>query len=226
MKQKAWLGLVVTAFVLSAGIPLFAQEQARPDALRSYRIGRDLEARNRIAEANASYQEAIAICQQDLAANARNMDAYTIYCWSLVRLNRHQEAVNIGTRALAVRNDPRIVESMGEAYFYLDNYRDSLRNMESYTDTAPRGERVSTAYFFMAEIYRLTRRYNLAEFAYTAAVFYEPALPLWWYRLGTVREEIGDHSGAVDAYNRALRLRPDYPEASDGLRRVQNRSNT
>ena len=75
MKQKAWLGLVVTAFVLSAGIPLFAQEQARPDALRSYRIGRDLEARNRIAEANASYQEAIAICQQDLAANARNMDA-------------------------------------------------------------------------------------------------------------------------------------------------------
>lgn len=214
---------VLTLFFAAHSVHPQTQPQGKPDALRSYRAGRDFEARNRMGEASASYNEAIEICKQDLVVNSRNMDAYTIYGWALVRLTRYQEAVQICTAALNITYDPRIVETMGEAYFYLDNYRESLRNMERYTDSAPRGERISTAYFFMAEIYRLTRRYNLAEFAYTTAVHHEPALSLWWYRLATVREEIGDNSGAADAYNRALRLRPDYREASDGLRRVQSR---
>lgn len=213
---------VVVLSVFSV-VPAFSQAQQKPDALRSYRIGRDFEARNRTAEAEKAYNEAIEICKQDLALNSKNMDAYTIYGWALVRLARYQEAVQICTTALNISFDPRIIETMGEAYFYLDNYRESLRNMERYTDVAPRGERISTAYFFMAEIYRLTRRYNLAEFAYTTAVYYEPALSLWWYRLATVREETGDNPGAADAYRRALQLRPDYKEATDGLRRVQNR---
>ncbi len=218
---------LVLIIILSVSIiPAFSQTQPKPDALRSYRIGRDYEARNRTKEAEEAYKEAIEICKQDLVVNSRNMDAYTIYGWALVRLTRYQEAVQICNTALNISFDPRIIETMGEAYFYLDNYRESLRNMEKYTDVAPKGERISTAYFFMAEIYRLTRRYNLAEFAYTTAVYYEPALSLWWYRLATVREETGNNSGAADAYRRAIQLRPDYREATDGLRRVQSRQRT
>lgn len=202
----------------------FAQEQQRPDALRSYRQGRDFEGRGRTEEAERAYNEAIEICLQDLEANPANMDAYTIYCWSLVRLNRWQEVIDLGRTALAIREDPRVIEAMGEAYFYLDNYNESLRNMERYADILPGGDRIATAYFFMAEIYRLTGRYNLAEFAYTTAVYYEPGLPLWWYRLGTVREETGDTSGAVAAYDRAVRLQPGFRDTAERLRRLQSRA--
>jgi hypothetical protein len=43
--------LILTAAFLAAGLSLFAQT-GRPDALQNYRIGRDLEARNRMDEAN------------------------------------------------------------------------------------------------------------------------------------------------------------------------------
>ncbi len=93
--------------------------------------------------------------------------------------------------------------------------------MEKYIDAAPKGERISTAYFFVGEIYRLGRQYNKADIAYSAAVHLEPAISLWWYRLGTVRETVGDKKGASDAYQRAIKLRPDYKDATEGLNRVR-----
>lgn len=195
--------------------------QDKPDALRSFRQGRNLEAVGRTEDAKASYEEAIAICKQDLTANPKNMDAYTIYGWSLFRLGKYRETIEICQDALKIVNDYRIVETMGEAYFYLGNYKESLRHMERYVDAAPRGERISTAYFFIGEIYRITGQYNRADIAYTAAVHLEPAIALWWFRLGSVREQVGDKTGASDAYRRALNLRPDYKDASDGLSRVR-----
>lgn len=206
-------------FLACALVFVFAQE--KPDALRSYRQGRNLEAVGRTDDARASYEEAIAICKQDLAANPKNMDAYTIYGWSLFRVGKYRETVDICQEALKIANDYRIVETMAEAYFYLGNYKESLRHMERYVDAAPRGERISTAYFFIGEIYRITRQFNRADIAYTAAVHLEPAIALWWFRLGSVREQVGDKTGASDAYRRALNLRPDYKDASDGLKRVR-----
>lgn len=197
----------------------FAQD--KPDALKLYRNGRDLEATGRMDDAKNAYNAAIDVCKQDLVENEKNMDAYTIYGWALVRLGKYQDTVNVCQDALKITSDYRIVETMAEAYFYLDNYKESLKNMEKYIDAAPKGERISTAYFFVGEIYRLTKQYNHAEIAYTAAVYLEPALSLWWYRLGTVREAVGEKTTAADAYQQALKLRPDYKEASDGLSRVR-----
>ncbi len=210
----------IAVFLLMCTIG-FAFTQDKPDALRSFRQGRNLEAVGRTEDARASYEEAISICKQDLAASPKNMDAYTIYGWSLFRLGKYRETVDICQEALKIVNDYRIVETMGEGYFYLGNYKESLRNMERYVDAAPRGERISTAYFFIGEIYRITGQFNRADIAYTAAVHLEPAIALWWFRLGSVREQVGDKSGASDAYRRALNLRPDYKDASDGLSRVR-----
>ena len=219
MKNRRILLLSALAFVAFIA-PLAAQE--RPDALRYFRTGRDLEAAGRADDAAAAYRRSIEICRDDLAANSRNMDAYTIYGWALVRLNRHQEAVDLGLEALKISNDVRVIQTMGEAYFYLRNYRESLRQMERYVDAAPRGDRVSTAYFFIGEIYRIQGQFNKADIAYSQAVFLEPALPLWWFRLGSVREQVGDKPGARTAYERAIRLRPDYREATEGLARVRS----
>ncbi|HHU35612.1 MAG TPA: tetratricopeptide repeat protein [Treponema sp.] len=215
MKRRYIVGALVLLSLLAA----VAQE--KPDALKSYRHGRDLEAVGRMEDAKGAYGEAINICKEDLVVNPRNMDAYTIFGWSLVRMGKYRETVDICQEALKISNDHRIVETMGEAYFYLGNYKESLRNMEKYTDAAPRGERISTAYFFIGETYRITRQYNRADIAYSAAVHLEPAIALWWFRLGTVRETVGDKIGASDAYRRAVKLRPDYQDANEGLKRVR-----
>jgi len=215
MKRRYIVGALVLLSLLAA----VAQE--KPDALKSYRHGRDLEAVGRMEDAKVAYGEAINICKEDLVVNPRNMDAYTIFGWSLVRMGKYRETVDICQEALKISNDHRIVETMGEAYFYLGNYKESLRNMEKYTDAAPRGERISTAYFFIGETYRITRQYNRADIAYSAAVHLEPAIALWWFRLGTVRETVGDKIGASDAYRRAVKLRPDYQDANEGLKRVR-----
>jgi cytochrome c-type biogenesis protein CcmH/NrfG len=77
------------------------------------------------------------------------------------------------------------------------------------------------AYFFIGEIYRLGKKYRLADISYTTALRLDPGAALWWYRLGTVRESAGDAAPAAEAYRQALRLNPGYREATEGLTRVQ-----
>jgi len=206
-------------FALTAILALAAQD--KPDALKLYRNGRDLEAIGRTQDAQEAYVQAIEVCKQDLLDNPKNMDAYTIYSWSQMRLGKYRDAVNTATEALKINTDYRIVETLAESYFYLGSHKESLKNMEKYIDAAPKGERISTAYFFVGEIYRLGKQYNKADIAYSAAVLLEPAISLWWYRLGTVRETVGDKKGASDAYQRAIKLRPDYKDATEGLNRVR-----
>ncbi len=205
--------LVISAYALVA--------QEKPDALKLYRNGRDLESAGRVEDAKAAYGQAVEVCKQELADNPSNVEAYTIYGWALVRTARYQEAVTVCSEALKISRDVRIIETIGEGYFYLSNYKEALKYMQEYIDTAPRGERISTAYFFSGEIYRLAKQYSHADIAYSAAVYLEPSISLWWYRLGGARENAGDKKGAQDAYQRAVKLRPDYKEAADGLNRVR-----
>jgi tetratricopeptide (TPR) repeat protein len=219
----------VGILLLLGGYPAFSQvpDAPRPglsrvDALQNYRIGRDLESRNRLDEAQVYYNEAVRICNDEIARNASNMDSYTVLTWTLQRQGKYTDVITWGERGLRVNpNDYRIIETMGEAYFYLDNYSESLRFMQRYANSLPQGERTSVAYFFIGEIFRLQRRFRHADIAYTTAVRLDPGSALWWYRLGSVRESAGDAAPAVEAYERALRLNPNYPEASEGLARVR-----
>jgi cytochrome c-type biogenesis protein CcmH/NrfG len=113
---------------------------------------------------------------------------------------------------------------MGEAYFYLRNYDDCLRFMQRYVNSLPRGERSSVAYFFIGETYRVQRKFQHADIAYTTAVRLEPGVALWWFRLGSVREAAGEFAPAVEAYEQALKLNPNYRDASEGLIRARRSS--
>jgi tetratricopeptide (TPR) repeat protein len=218
--------LICAALVLRV-TPVFSQNPdaappvSRLDALQNYRTGRDLENRGRLEEANRYYAEAQRICNDEISRNSSNMDSYTVLTWTLQRLRRYGEVISWGERALRVQNDFRIIETMGEAYFYLDNYTESLRFMQRYANALPQGDRASVAYFFIGEIYRIQNKFLLADIAYTTAVRLEPGSALWWYRLGTVRESAGDAAPAAEAYERALRLNTNYREAREGLSRVR-----
>jgi tetratricopeptide (TPR) repeat protein len=191
-------------------------------AAQSYRIGRDLEARNRMAEADPYYQQAIRICQDEVSRNAATRETYTVITWTLQRQQKYADVITWGERGLRLYADEyRILETLGEAHFYLGDYDRSLSFMQRYANAVPQGERSSVAYFFIGEIFRIRQQYRHADIAYTTAVRLEPGLALWWYRLATVRESVGDMSPAGEAYDRALRLNPNYQEASAGLARTR-----
>jgi len=223
--MRRFSGIIICFFLI-----IFHAEAQTPggvgaqslNAMQNYRRGRDFEAQNRTNEANAYYNEAIRICLDEVSRNAANRDTYTVITWTLQRQRKYSDVVTWGERGLRIYSDEyRIVETMGEAFFYMGNYERSLFYMQRYTNALPEGERASVAFFFIGEIYRLAQKFHHADIAYTTALRIEPGIALWWYRLATVREQIGDRRPAIDAYQQSLRLNPNYSEARDGLARLQ-----
>lgn len=195
--------------------------QKKRDALELYREGRDLEAAQKMALAREKYLASAEVCRQELKENSRNMESYVVLGWALLRLEQYKETVTISNSALTINpKESRIIETLAEAYFYLDNYTESLKLFEQYVNALPNGERASTAYFFVGDIYRLTGKYEHADIAYSIAIRKSPGIALWWYRLGMVRELAGKKTEARLAYTKALEYRPIYQEASDALRRL------
>jgi tetratricopeptide (TPR) repeat protein len=214
--------MLCAGMALFTAAGLFAQTQAGSDALQNYRIGRDLEARGRLDEAGVYYNEAVQISTDEITRDPSNMNAYTVLTWTMLRQRRYSDVIYWGGRGLAQNaGEYRIVETMGEAYFYLNDFGRSLAAMQRYTSVMPRGDRAATAYFFIGEIYRIQQKFRHADIAYTTAVSLEGSIVLWWFRLGTVRESAGDFSAARDAYEKALALNPGHKDSSDGLDRVR-----
>jgi tetratricopeptide (TPR) repeat protein len=202
--------------------PAQAQSPEKESALAIYQTGRDLESRNRRAEAEPYYNEAVRICNEEVARNEATGETYVVMAWTLLRQNKYNDVVTWGDRGLRLYpNEYRIIEALGEAWFYLGDYRRSLTFFQRYTSAIPNGERSSIAFFFIGEIYRLTQRYRHADIAYTTAVRISPNVPLWWYRLALAREGAGDKDQAIEAVQRAISLDPNYQNAIDTLARLQ-----
>jgi tetratricopeptide (TPR) repeat protein len=198
-----------------AASPAPAQAAAlAPDALKTLQRGRDLEAAGRMADANVKYQEAINICDQELLAKPSRMEAYVVKTWSLLRLKRFAETISAGLAALRVGNDARILESLGEAYFYQKDMETSLKYFQRYVDVMPEnGDKVATAYYFMGEAYAGLRKYDHADIAFTTALYMSPKSYRWWYRYGVLRESRAEKDLALKAYEKALELSPTYADA-------------
>ena len=221
LKSRVILLLFLLCFI--PGVT-FAQEGQT--AMWNFNTGRSLEAQNRMGEAVVYYNEAIRIATDEINRNAASTDSYVAIAWSLRRMLRYREVITWGERGLAAfPEEHRLVQLMGEAYFYLNDHNTSLALMERYVNNVPRGGRASVAYFFIGEIYRFRSHYRHAEIAYTIAVQLDPGTALWWFRLASVREAEGDFREAVEAYEYAIRLNPNYQQAIDGLARSRNRMN-
>jgi tetratricopeptide (TPR) repeat protein len=229
--MKSYL-LLSTSMILLVSQVGFAQSTgSNPDgtplnALQTYYVGRGLEAQNRMEEAMPYYNTAIRMCLDEISQKKATPNSYVTLTWTLQRQQKYAEVITWGERGLRANADNyRLMEVMGEAYFYLDDYERSLSSMQRYIASLPAGDRISVAYFFIGEIYRLRGRFRHADIAYTTAVQLEPNLPLWWYRLGLARESAGEYAPAIEAYERALKLNPHYREANAGLERSR-RGNT
>ncbi len=205
-------GIVVflLAGLLFSGASAFAQD--KPDALELYRANR--------------YEDAIKVCQQELAESPKSIDSHVVMGWSYLRLKRYQDALDIGQKALDINpNDPRVIEIVGEAQAFLGKTTDALKNLEEYVALRPDGDRIARVYWLMGEVYVSLKEYQNADIAISTALYYEQNNSQWWSRLGWDRELAGDWKWASDAYGHALKLDPNLVDAQRGKDRVDKKLN-
>ncbi len=196
---------LVFLFALPAGL-LAAQEPR--DALDLYR--------------NNRFEEAIQTCLQEIQEAPNRMDAYAVLAWSYLKLHRYSEALDTSRKAMEInRYDPRMIESAGEALYFLGRGPEALSWFSEYTTLVPTGGRVDSAYYYMGEIFIQTGRYNRADIALSTALYHSPNVANWWARLGWAREKAQDYEWALDAYNKALKLNPNLADAWRGKSRVE-----
>jgi tetratricopeptide (TPR) repeat protein len=182
--------------------------QNRPDALAEYR--------------NGNYEQAVAICKGEIAANANNIDSYVVICWSLIRLAIYQEAQQYAAAGRGIsRYDPRIIEILGEVSYYEGRNAEALQFFQEYVNLTPEGQRIDMVYYFIGEIYIRLGRFHHADIALSTAVHYTPGNAAWWTRLAYARENAGEPQQAITAYERALNLNSQLSDARRGLERVR-----
>ena len=190
-------------------LPLFdVFSQIRPDALQEYR--------------NGNYQRAVEICRDEITANPGNLESHVVICWSLLRLNRYEEAMVFARQGRNLsRYDARIIEILGEISYYEGRNNEALQYFQEYINLAPEGQRIDSVYYVLGEIYIRLGRFRHADIALSTAVHWAPGNAAWWTRLAYARENAGDLSQAVTAYERALALNSQLADARRGLDRTR-----
>ena len=199
-------GVLAFCLFMFSLAPLFAQN--RPDALQAFRDGQ--------------FERSIAICRDEIAENPRNLESHVVICWSLMALGRLEEA---RTYAMAGRNisryDVRLILILGEIAFFQGRNVDALRYFQDFINLAPDGPRKDRVYYLLGEVYMRMGRFRHADIALTTAVHRVPGNAAWWTRLAYARENAGDLSAAVAAYERAISLNAQLGDAQRGLERVR-----
>ena len=67
----------------------------------------------------------------------------------MLKLKRYDEVIKYCTEALKIAQDLRIIETAGEAYFYLGKYGLALQHLEQYVGSEQAGDRLGDAYFLL-----------------------------------------------------------------------------
>jgi tetratricopeptide (TPR) repeat protein len=191
-------------------------------SMAAYQRGRDLESNGDNQNAQAKYLEALRAADVELSQNPKKIDSYVVKAWCQLRLKRYADVISTGAVALRISDDMRMVEVMGESYFYLNQMDDCLRYLQLYVNNVPEtAERLATAYFFMGEVYSIRKQWEHADISYTLSVYYAPSMARWWFRLGGAKEAKSDLKGALQAYEKSVALLPSATAFVEARNRVK-----
>jgi len=207
--MKTKIKLILTVFLLMLTLlTLDVYAQNPPDALAEYRIG--------------NFERAVVICREELAENPNNLESHVVICWALIRLNRLEEAMRYARAARSLnRFDARITQILGEVSYYQGRNDEALQYFQEYASTAPEGQRIDMVYYLMGEVYIRQGKFRHADIALSTAVHWVPNNAAWWVRLAYTRENAGDLSSAIEAYERALSLNSQLTDAQRGIERIR-----
>ena len=193
-----------------AGWTVFAQQVERKDALKLYN--------------EDQYEEAIEVCEKEIASNPDSLDSYCVLCWSLVANKQYMAAEERAAKAHELfPYDVRILEVLAESKFYQGKNVEALALFQKYVSSAPESAtRYGRAYFFMGEIYIRQSQFNHADIALTASVRYDSMRYYWWSQLGYAREMCKNYKEAIVAYDKALSINPGDYDSTRGKTRCES----
>ncbi len=199
---------LLLAVALLLPTSLFAQD--KPDSLELYRAGK--------------YADAIKVCQGTIAEMPKDLDSWVVLGWSQLALKKYKDALDSATKAEAFSpHEPRLVEIVGEAQYFLGRIAESLPTLEEYVRLLPAGDRIARVYWLMGECYISQRQYQNADIAISTALYHEQGNAAWWTRLGYARELAGAFKLSQQAYERAMKLDPGFIDAVRGKERVDKK---
>ncbi|MDR1868661.1 MAG: tetratricopeptide repeat protein [Treponema sp.] len=205
--MKTSLKTFFFVFLLILSLNVYAQNRP-PDALAEYRAG--------------NYERALQICREELDENPANLESHVVMCWTLLRLNRYEEALRFARAGRALhRYDSRITEILGEIHYLQGRNNEALQYFQEYINLVPEGSRIDMVYYYMGEIFIRQGKFRHADIALSTAVYWMPGNAAWWVRLAYTRENAGDFSSAIQAYERALSLNAQLADAQRGLERTR-----
>ncbi|HNP93264.1 MAG TPA: hypothetical protein PK105_05810 [Rectinema sp.] len=219
-----WI-LLFLGWITIAILPLGAQDSYSA-ALSLFWDGRRLEmAETRKAESQLAFQRSLAMTERLLSKEPSNPDLQTLKTWNLFRLHRYVDTVVYAQSVLNTREDHRVLETMAEALFFLNKNEEALSAFGRYFTIAPENDdRRSSAFYYVGEIYFRIKKYEHADIAFSTAVSMEKNMYYWWYRLGLVKEILGQYRRAYEAFNTSLSLKSNFKPALEARERVKAKS--
>jgi tetratricopeptide (TPR) repeat protein len=220
--SAGWIGLTARVFLAvflllpfslwaqnggTAGSPV-AQTGPFGDALAEYRAG--------------NFQAAAAICEQEIALDASNLEAHVVMGWSLLKMGRYDEARTYAQNGRRLSYyDSRAIEILGEASYFQGRNTEALAFFEEYVGHSPDGSRIDIVYYYIGEIFIRQGRFRHADISLSTALHYVPLNAAWWTRLGYARERAGEPLEALQAYEKALSLDTRLADARRGVDRIR-----
>lgn len=212
-------GIASSAAQASASVADAASFQ---QANQLYQRGRQLQLSGKEADAAKVFSSSLALTQKLITSQPSNLDYVSLHIWNLFRLGRHSEVVSLSQKTLLTARDHRIYETMGESLYFLERNEEALYAFASYVELAPeRDERMSSAYYFMGECLVRLKRYEHADIALSTATTMEKNMYYWWYRLGFVKELLGQYKKAYEAFGTSISLNAGFKPAIEGRTRVK-----
>ena len=215
---------------LSAAIDAYTQAAAlepnRIDVLVT--LSRILALADRTGEAVQRAQRAAQTDSKSAPAHAALSMAYDWHATWLLLHGRDAEASDHYEKAVsaaleAIQHDPNYPEAhayLAEAYMDLGRLVDAIESAQKAVEIDAKRPDVWRAVGYVRES---QGNYRGAAEAYREALSYDPNVPYLWlalgrnYRILTIVADAGYLDDAVDAFERAIRIDPNYGPARDEL---------
>jgi tetratricopeptide (TPR) repeat protein len=150
--------------------------------------------------------------------------------FSLARMDRYQESIDIYQQALKVEpSNPEIFNNLSFAYNHTNRYQDAVdasltavkllgETGQAYTQGfQERNESLSYAYKNLGNAYNGMNRYEEAANALKRAAEIEPTNASAHFNLGLTLYNAGRYSEAIEAYRQVIKLRPTLAQAHYNL---------
>jgi tetratricopeptide (TPR) repeat protein len=171
------------------------------DALRHHHAGR--------------LSDAVRICRQILAIDARHAGSLHLLGMVAYRTGRHEAAVETIRKAIAIDNSVPSYHSNLGIVFQAQNKLDAAA--ACYKDALALNPKLAKTHYNLGTVLHLQRRLDEAATCYESALALSPELAKAHYNLGNVFLVQDKLDEAVASYERALALKPESPETNNNL---------